>query len=482
MTPPGRISEKSVTTSDLVSDFSAAAFDSAIQKPINGLSQLTGKVVGHELPKLSLVEVPKAETGAENFAQQAGAAVGMLVPFLGTRALVRGALGSRLGTGYGGVALEGGVTGLGMGTVLTPVENGQPFWQTRLANGLTDAGTFSLLNVTGKGVGSLKAFGMTAETPLVSRIGKGALAGSISSLPAGFAHAELHSITHGKGPASASEVFGDMTGFALFGGVLGGVGGARARSRFLQNSEAADAAKPPVQAETVRGSEPAKAEPVKGETARNAERAGGNQDGPSVITEGTRVYTTEEMLKVVEAREAAARQAREAAAKVETADPNKIIKVKKEGYIDAGDEGKVYSNGDGSVTKIYHDSGRSMEAVKAIYDKLNSIGIKTPKILEIGKSEEGLPAMRMEQIGDGDPLRWQLMMREITGADLASLRQQYWAYADALNKANLRIDWNLKNMRFENGQLYILDPSFMKNEQTGQGTFDMFATMIGPRP
>jgi hypothetical protein len=273
-----------------------------------------------------------------------------------------------------------------------------------------------------------------------------------------------------------------MTGFALFGGVLGGVGGARARSRFLQNNEAADAAKPPVQTETVRGSEPAKAEPAKGETARNAEKAGGNQDGPSVITEGTRVYTTEEMLKVVEAREAAARQAREAAAKVETADPNKIIKVKKEGYIDAGDEGKVYSNGDGSVTKIYHDSGRSMEAVKAIYDKLNSIGIKTPKILEIGKSEEGLPAMRMEQVGDGDPLRWQLMMREITGADLASLRQQYWAYADALNKANLRIDWNLKNMRFENGQLYILDPSFMKNEQTGQGTFDMFATMIGPRP
>jgi|GEM_PF-1273954 len=482
MTPPERVTDSSVKTSDVVAEFGAAAFDSAIQRPINGLTQLTGKLLGHELPQLALVDVPKASTGSEVFAQQAGAAVGMLVPFFGTRALVRGGLGSRLGTGYVGVALEGGLTGLAMGTVLTPVENGQPFWQTRLANGLTDAGTFSLLNVTGKGVGSLKAFGMTAETPLLSRIGKGVAAGSISGLPAGFAHAELHSITHGRGPASSAEVFGDMAGFALFGGLLGGVGGARARSRFLQNNEVADISRTPAQAETVRPPEPVRpSEPIKADNPRGEKNSGG-QDRPAVITEGTRVYTTEEMLRVVEAREAASRLARESAVKAEAGEPNKILKVKKEGYIDAGDEGKVYSNGDGSVTKIYHDNSRNMESVKAIYDKLNSIGIRTPKILEVGKSDEGLPAMRMEQIGDGDSLRMQLMMREIMGKDLASLRQQYWAYADALKQANLRIDWNLKNMRFENGKLYILDPSFMKNEPTSDATYNMFASMIGPRP
>ncbi len=85
--------------------------------------------------------------------------------------------------------------------------------------------------------------------------------------------------------------------------------------------------------------------------------------------------------------------------------------MQKQSRLGEGDEGIVYSNNDGSVTKVFHEKGKSMEEVKAIYDKLNSIGIKTPKILEIGKTEEGLPALRMEQIGDGDPLRMQLLMR-----------------------------------------------------------------------
>ncbi len=135
MTPPGRIADSSAKTPDLVAEFSAAAFDSAIQRPINGLTQLGGKLVGHELPQLHLVDVPKAESSSQVFAQQAGAAVGMLVPFLGTRALVTGAAGSRLGTGYGSMAVEGGATGFLMGSALTPVDRGQPFladseWQT----------------------------------------------------------------------------------------------------------------------------------------------------------------------------------------------------------------------------------------------------------------------------------------------------------------------------------------------------------------
>jgi len=457
MTPPGRVADSSVTTSDLVADFGAAAFDSAIQRPINGLTQLTGKLVGHELPQLSLVEVPKGGTGSEVFAQQAGAAVGMLVPFLGTRALVRGALGSRLGAGYGGVALEGGLTGLGMGTVLTPVENGQPFWQTRLANGLTDAGTFSLLNVTGKGVGSMKAFGMTAETPLLSRVAKGALAGSISGLPAGFAHAELNSITHGRGPAGAAEIAGDMTGFALFGGLLGGVGGARSNSRFLPQREMPAAEKLGV------APEPATVKVPK-EVAKT--------DAPT-LPEGTRVYTTEEMLRVVEAREAARGAAEKPA--------ESILRTRREGYIDAGDEGKVYTNFDGSVTKVYHDNGRNMQDVRSMYEQLESIGIRTPKILEIGKTPEGQPALRMEQIGDGDSLRFQLMMNEIKGDALKELGRQYWGFAEMLKKAGVRIDWNLKNMRFEDGKLYILDPSFLKKEPISDGIIEMFGRGI-PKP
>ncbi|MCC7531921.1 MAG: hypothetical protein IT342_25690, partial [Candidatus Melainabacteria bacterium] len=232
MTAPGRIADSSANTSDLVAEFGAAAFDSAIQRPINGLTQLGGKLIGHELPQLHLVEMAKPSTRGEMFAQQAGAAVGMLVPYLGTRALVRGAAGSRLGTGYGAVALEGGATGFLMGSVLTPVDNNQPFWVSRLANGLTDAGTFVVLNVAGKGISSTKALSITSETPLVGRITRGALSGAVSGLPAGFAHAELNSLTRGSGLAGAPEIAGDMAGFAIFGGLLGGGIGAWAPSRF----------------------------------------------------------------------------------------------------------------------------------------------------------------------------------------------------------------------------------------------------------
>jgi hypothetical protein len=474
MSPPGRIADTSANTSDLVAEFSAAAFDSAIQRPINGLTQLGGKLIGHELPQLHLVDLAKPATSGEMFAQQAGAAVGMLVPYLGTRALVRGAAGSRLGTGYGAVALEGGATGFLMGAVLTPVDNNQPFWVSRMANGFTDAGTFVVLNVAGKGISSTKALSITSETPLVGRIGRGALSGAVSGLPAGFAHAELNSMTHGNGFARAPEISGDMAGFAIFGGLLGGAVGARAPSRF----------RPIVEGE-------AKGKSIFASRIETADvKTNGGVESKIVATPlamdttaspgGTGLIPVRKA-NIVEAR----REIRlgEAADRPGAAEAGeKILKVKKSGYIDAGDEGSVYSNGDGSVTKVYADTGRSMEAVKAIFDKLNSIGIKTPKILEYGKTEEGLPAMRMEQIGDGDNLRFQMISGEIRGADLASLRQQYYAYADALKDAGIRIDWNTKNMRFQDGKLYILDPSFLKNEPMSDLTVNMFVGLIGPRP
>ncbi len=329
MSPPGRITDSPVSTTDLVAEFGAAAFDSAIQRPINGLTQLGGKLIGHELPQLHLVDVPKANSGSEVFAQQAGAAVGMLVPFLGTRAAVRGVAGGRLGAGYGAMAAEGGATGFLMGSVLTPVDKDQPFWVSRLANGLTDAGTFATLGVAAKGVSSVKALGLTAETPLLSRIGKGALAGSISGLPAGFAHAELHSLTHGKGLASAAELGGDMAGFALFGGLLGGVAGARSQSRFLSKNESVpNEGLRSQQAESIKKTD---AVPVTAPVTVAEGTQIGKPATPQVITEGTRVYTTEEMLRVVEAREAAAKKPAET-----------ILRPRKEGFVGEGDEGKVY--------------------------------------------------------------------------------------------------------------------------------------------
>lgn len=439
MTPPGRIAETSAKDSSLVYDFSAAAFDSAIQRPVNAISQLGGKLIGHELPKLQLVELSEANSGANKVAQQAGHMVGMVVPFLATRAGVRTAVGTRLGSGYGAVAFENAATGFVMGSALTPVDKDKPFWSTRLANGVTDAGTFMTLGVAVKGLASTKAFAITGETSLLGSLKRGSAIGAISGLPAGFVNSELHSLTHGKGLASASDVATTMAGFALFGGVLGTVDGGVTRSRFRK---------------LVDGEKP-----------------------------GTAV--SQPKVETVGAKTEAVAVKPEAQPKVETVgakgQSEKILSVKQKGYIDAGDEGAVYSNGDGSVTKVFKDKNRSMEEVKDIYDKLASIGIRVPKIFEIGKTESGQPAIRMEQVGDGDHLSFQLMMREITGADKAELAKQYYAFADALAKAGWRIDWQLKNMRFQDGKLYMLDPSFLKHEPMGP-MVEHYGRAIGPRP
>lgn len=50
-----------------------------------------------------------------------------------------------------------------------------------------------------------------------------------------------------------------------------------------------------------------------------------------------------------------------------------------------------------------------------------------------------------------------------------------------IKKAGIRIDWNLKNMRFEDGKLYILDPSFLKKEPFTDGLVELFGKGI-PKP
>lgn len=88
----------------------------------------------------------------------------------------------------------------------------------------------------------------------------------------------------------------------------------------------------------------------------------------------------------------------------------------------------------------------------------------------------------MEQIGDGDSLNFQLITGELTRADMVALLQQYYAFGGALTSSGIRIDWQLKNMRFQDGKLYILDPSFVQEVPISPLTINRYAQAIGPRP
>ncbi len=441
----------------LLGSFAASALDAGLQRPVNGVSQLAGSVVGRSLPELHLVNPSKPTDRTEAFVQQAGASVGMIVPFLISRAAVRGAFGNRLGTSIASNAIEGGATGAFMGAVLTPVETGRDFWSGRLSNAVTDAGTFAVLGASARGLSGIRAFSVTPESGLLASVGKGAGIGAISGIPAGLTSAELGSLTSGRGLASQQELGKSVTDFAMFGGILGGFGGAASHYRYQRvgsaplslNLDSAKAQPLKVQADVAQAAatHPAKFEQMRAQSDK---------------VELSRVEpVTPERIK---------------------APQEKPISFDQRKLLGEGDEGKVYSNNDGSVTKVFFDRTANMDAVKGMYEKLQSIGVRTPKILEVGKTKDGSPALRMEQIGDGDHLQFQLIAGELTRADMVALRQQYYAFGDAIMNSGIRIDWQLKNMRFQDGKLYILDPSFLKQEPMSPLTLNRYAQAIGPRP
>jgi hypothetical protein len=147
-----------------------------------------------------------------------------------------------------------------------------------------------------------------------------------------------------------------------------------------------------------------------------------------------------------------------------------ILSVNRRNYLGGGDEGKVFSNGDGTITKVFHSTDHDARATANMYTELDAMGIRLPKITGIGKTAEGNPALRMTQIGDGDHLQTQLMLRQVPRAEMPALQAQYDDFGRILTQNNVRIDWQLKNMRWQDGKLYVLDPSFMKRGETiGEG-------------
>jgi len=415
--------EKASEKQSLAVNFGSSLFDAAVQRPVNAV----GQIVGHELPLMQLVHVDKPTTSAEKIVTGAGAAIGTLAPFLLSRGAVRGALGEKLGTGVMAAVAENAATGFVVGSVFSPTEKGQNFWTARLASGLTDAGTFAALGGTSKALAGSKAFMATTESTMLARVGLGSAKGALSGLPAGFVNAELGSLTSGRGMARGDEVSNHMRDYALFGAALGGIDGiARIKARAAQVPESA---KPAEVAETKL---PAEGKPVQMDAL--------------------------------------------AATKID-----KAIPVDSRNYIGEGDEGKVYSNLDGTVTKVFLDPSHDVQAVKSIFDRLDQLGVRTPKISAVGTTAEGHPAMRIEQIGDGDHLRYQLISGELTAKDMTALNHQYYDFADKIINAGIRIDWQLKNMRFQDGKLYILDPSFLKEQPMSESLVELFSSSIGPR-
>jgi hypothetical protein len=156
----------------------------------------------------------------------------------------------------------------------------------------------------------------------------------------------------------------------------------------------------------------------------------------------------------------------------------KILSVNKRALLGGETEGNVFSNGDGTVTKVFHNMNHDAAATKSMYTELEQLGVKVPKTFEVGKTAEGNPALRMQQVGDGDNLQIQLLTGQIPRSEMPSVLSQYDAMAQKINSANIRIDWSLKNMTWHDRELYMLDPSFLKR---GETMHPSFVEMFRPR-
>lgn len=156
----------------------------------------------------------------------------------------------------------------------------------------------------------------------------------------------------------------------------------------------------------------------------------------------------------------------------------KILSVNKRALLGGESEGNVFSNGDGTVTKVFHALDHDVAGTRAIYKELEGLGVKVPKIYEIGKTAEGNPALRMQQVGDGDNLQMQLFTGQIPRSEMPALLGQYDSMAATVQGANIRIDWSLKNMTWHERELYMLDPGFVKR---GEMMDPAFVKMFRPR-
>lgn len=205
--------------------FGKSLLNSAMQNPINSVSQIGSELSGIKLPEMHYFDPAEPADGTQRFAQQAGAVVGMLVPFMISHKAVSFSA-RKMNIELGGSALasagEQAATGAFMGFALTPTNEG---FSGRLKHGLIDAGTFGVMGGASSKLAS--TFGVAAEAPLASRVMRKSLLGIGAGMPAGFVNAELTSLAEKGQFASTVEVRDNVAAFAMLGGIFGGVEGLR---------------------------------------------------------------------------------------------------------------------------------------------------------------------------------------------------------------------------------------------------------------
>ncbi|CAN5618526.1 hypothetical protein BH10CYA1_BH10CYA1_57120 [soil metagenome] len=235
--PRSEQSKESESHNSFLGDFVHSAAYSAIQEPINGITQIADAVLQTKLlPKVQFVSAPEqTQFGSANWhAQQIGGAVGMLLPFLAVGKGVKGLMGistaSEAGllsqqTMIGLTVKEAALTGFTYDAVLKPSEykpgDLTSFLGSRMLNGATGAATFTALSLSGLGINGLAETKLAQQMRIGTLLKNEAVAGVLSGLPAGAVSAELHALQAGRPVPTLQDLGQSVYSFSMVGGFLG---------------------------------------------------------------------------------------------------------------------------------------------------------------------------------------------------------------------------------------------------------------------
>lgn len=241
----------------LLSEFLNSAAYSGLESPIRALAQVVDQHAKTDLDskvksgfKAIGVEAPEpAKFNTSNwYAQQAGGAVGMMIPFFAVRSGVQASIGNLVaektliangGSSLARFALNeavlSGATGLAYGTLLTPSKESNvgslAFYGDRLKNGVADMTSFAAMGAMapyiGKGISALAspldsvAMNSATRNVLDAAVKGPILPGMLSGVPNGFVGAQINAWKDGRLYANANEVKESIVGMSFVGASLG---------------------------------------------------------------------------------------------------------------------------------------------------------------------------------------------------------------------------------------------------------------------
>jgi gamma-glutamylputrescine oxidase len=189
-------------------EFTRSAARAAVVSPTIGLLQIADHALGTNAAKSAekffddngLAQgKPVAFGSADWHARTIGSAVGMLLPFAATETCI-GKLGVESGRA---------TTGVAMGLLLTPTEDGKDFWKERVSSAAESGITLGTLSATGTALSRIPLL----RSPIVS--------GALSGIPAGLVGSEIQALRNGDALPSGKQVLESVYGMSVVGTAFG---------------------------------------------------------------------------------------------------------------------------------------------------------------------------------------------------------------------------------------------------------------------